>query len=141
MVLSSEGTRSLTSMVPSATRPSSPYRSEPILDETYGSGYVRTLALRLERGGDEQPAIEPYRPGRLHHLHVITGSLITGPISDPVDLAAGDFARFPGDVPHRHICLSDRVTAHMVTTLPRPLSVAMKKSPLVAKWRSPLVAR
>jgi quercetin dioxygenase-like cupin family protein len=50
---------------------------------------------------------------------VITGKLRTGPITDPVDLAAGDFARFPGDVPHRHICLSDRVTAHMVTTIPQ----------------------
>jgi transcriptional regulator with XRE-family HTH domain len=93
--------------------------SERILDETYGSGYVRTLALRLERTGEEPGVIEPNSPGTLHHLYVITGKLRTGPISDPVDLAAGDFARFPGDVPHRHVCLSDRVTAHMVTTIPQ----------------------
>jgi transcriptional regulator with XRE-family HTH domain len=96
-----------------------PAWSERILDEVYGSGYVRTLALRLERGADEPAVIEAHPAGTLHHLYVITGKLRTGPITDPVDLAAGDFARFPGDVPHRHICLSDRVTAHMVTTIPQ----------------------
>jgi transcriptional regulator with XRE-family HTH domain len=93
--------------------------SERILDETYGSGYVRTLALRLERNSIEPDAIEPHPPGTLHHLYVITGKLRTGPVSDPVDLVAGDFARFPGDVPHRHVCMSDRVSAHMVTTIPQ----------------------
>jgi transcriptional regulator with XRE-family HTH domain len=96
-----------------------PVWSERILDEVYGSGYVRTLALRLERSGDEPAVIEPHPAGTLHHLYVITGKLRTGPVSDPVELVAGDFARFPGDVPHRHICLSDRVTAHMVTTIPQ----------------------
>jgi len=50
---------------------------------------------------------------------VITGRLRTGPLSEPVDLAAGDFFRFPGDVAHRYVCLTDRATAHMVTTLPQ----------------------
>jgi hypothetical protein len=27
--------------------------------------------------------------------------------------------RFPGDIPHRHVCLSDRVVAHIVTTVPQ----------------------
>ncbi|MDP9166383.1 MAG: XRE family transcriptional regulator [Actinomycetota bacterium] len=96
-----------------------PTWSERILDETYGSGYVRTLALRLERGGENSSIIEPYSAGTLHHLYVITGKLRAGPVSDPVELTAGDFARFPGDVPHYLVCLSDRVTAHMVTTLPQ----------------------
>ena len=96
-----------------------PTWSERILDETYGSGYVRTLALRLERGGMDPPIVEPYSAGTLHHLYVITGKLRAGPVSDPVELTAGDFARFPGDVPHYLVCVSDRVTAHMVTTLPQ----------------------
>lgn len=93
--------------------------SERILDEVYGSGYVRTLALRLERGGPEPKPIDAHSAGTLHHLYVISGKLRTGPLSEPVDLAAGDFVRFPGDVPHRHICLSDRVVAHVVTTVPQ----------------------
>lgn len=95
-------------------------RAERMLDETYGSGYVRTLVLRLERDRQQSSAtLEPHAPGTLHHLYVITGKLRTGPISDPVDLAAGDFVRFPGDVPHCYVCLTDRVVAHMVTTYPQ----------------------
>lgn len=93
--------------------------SERLLDEIYGSGYVRTLLLRLERAGAEPETIEAHPPGTLHHLYLVTGKLRTGPLSDPVDLSAGDFVRFPGDTPHRHVCLSDRVVAHMVTTIPQ----------------------
>ncbi|WNM31678.1 XRE family transcriptional regulator [Streptomyces sp. Li-HN-5-11] len=93
--------------------------TERLLDETYGSGYVRTLLLRLERGGKAPETVPPHAAGTLHHLYVITGKLRTGPLNEPVDLAAGDFVRFPGDVPHRHVCLSERVAAHMVTTLPQ----------------------
>lgn len=93
--------------------------SERLLDEVYGSGYVRTLILRLERTRKHAEVIGPHQPGTLHHLYVITGKLRTGPLHEPVDLAAGDFVRFPGDVPHRHLCLSDRAVAHMVTTLPQ----------------------
>ncbi|MEV0341853.1 XRE family transcriptional regulator [Nocardia sp. NPDC050713] len=104
--------------------------SERMLDETYGSGYVRTLILRLERVSGEPEPIEPHAPGTLHHIYVITGKLRTGPLNDTVDLAAGDFVRFPGDVPHRHVCLSERVVAHMVTTLPQVRQFGPTVSPV-----------
>jgi quercetin dioxygenase-like cupin family protein len=63
--------------------------------------------------------IEPHQAGTLHHLYIITGKLRTGPASEPVDLAAGDFVRFPCDVPHRYVRLTDRAVAHMVTTVPQ----------------------
>lgn len=50
---------------------------------------------------------------------MITGRLRTGPVNDPVELSAGDFVRFPGGIAHRHVCLSERVVAHMVTTVPQ----------------------
>ncbi|MEU9734798.1 XRE family transcriptional regulator [Streptomyces sp. NPDC048002] len=93
--------------------------TERLLDETYGSGYVRTLVLRLVRGDRDPEPIAAHSAGTLHHIYVITGKLRTGPLNEPVDLSAGDFVRFPGDVSHRHICLSDRVVAHVVTTLPQ----------------------
>jgi hypothetical protein len=31
--------------------------------------------------------------------------------------------RFPGDIAHRHVCLSEPVVAHMVTTVPQVASV------------------
>jgi transcriptional regulator with XRE-family HTH domain len=93
--------------------------AERILDETYGSGYVRTLVLTLERVGREPQWIDPHPSGTLHHLYVITGKVRAGPVSEPIDLVAGDFARFPGDTPHLLACLSDRASAHMVTTVPQ----------------------
>ena len=93
--------------------------AERILDETYGSGYVRTLVLTLQRVGREPQVIDPHPSGTLHHLYVITGKVRAGPVSEPIDLVAGDFARFPGDTPHLLACLSERASAHMVTTVPQ----------------------
>ncbi|MFD5308986.1 cupin domain-containing protein [Streptomyces ardesiacus] len=92
---------------------------ERLLDETYGSGYVRTLLLRLERGRTEPRTVDPHAPGTLHHVYVITGKLRIGPVNEPVELSAGDFGRFPGDVAHQVVCLSESVTAHMATTIPQ----------------------
>jgi transcriptional regulator with XRE-family HTH domain len=93
--------------------------AERILDETYGSGYVRTLVLTLERVGRQPQVIDAHPSGSLHHLYVITGKVRAGPVSEPIDLVAGDFARFPGDTPHLLACLSERASAHMVTTVPQ----------------------
>ncbi|MFH7340455.1 helix-turn-helix domain-containing protein [Streptomyces sp. KHY 26] len=98
--------------------------SERLLDETYGSGYVRTLVMRMERGRTEPKTVEPHAQGTLHHVYVITGRLRIGPLDEPVDLSAGDFVRFPGDVPHQVVCLSEAVTAHMVTTFPQTRRVS-----------------
>ena len=92
---------------------------ERLLDEIYGSGYVRTLALRLHRGEGAGEPIGAHSPGTLHHLYVIAGKLRAGPVAEPVDLNAGDFVRFPGDIPHVLQCLSERASAHMVTTVPQ----------------------
>lgn len=93
--------------------------TERLLDETYGSGYVRTLLVRLERARAEPGTVQPHAPGTLHHAYVITGKVRTGPLNEPVELAAGDFVRFPGDVPHQLVCLTERATLHMVTTVPQ----------------------
>jgi len=94
-------------------------RSERILDETYGSGYVRTLTLKLERVDGEPRVIDAHSAGTLHHLYVISGRVWAGPVTEPVDLSAGDFIRFPGDIPHLLACRSERASAHMVTTVPQ----------------------
>lgn len=94
-------------------------RSERILDEVYGSGYVRNHILQLDRGAvfTGPNATDP--PGTLHHVYVIRGRLEAGPLTDPVTIEEGDFVRFPGDVPYGYTCLGDGVTAHVVTTLPQ----------------------
>jgi transcriptional regulator with XRE-family HTH domain len=92
--------------------------TERLLDEIYGSGYVRTLILRLERG-EVPDEVDAHPPGTLHHVYVISGKVRLGPVGETVDIAAGDFVRYPGDTAHRHQCLSDRAVIHMVTTLPQ----------------------
>lgn len=88
------------------------------LDEVYGSGYVRTTVLRTDRPGPEG-AIPGHRLGTLHHLYVIAGRVRTGPVSEPVQLGAGDFAHYPADVPHLLASLTERAVVHVVTTEPR----------------------
>ena len=96
-----------------------PEWSERILDETYGSGYVRTLLLRLQRTGGEPHVIDPHSAGTLHHLYIIAGRVCAGPVNEAVELVAGDFVRFPGDTPHLLRCRSERASACMVTTVPQ----------------------
>ena len=93
-------------------------RQQRLLDEIYGSGYVRTFLQRLAKG-DDSGEILPHTMGTLHHLFVISGRVRVGPLTEPVELTAGDFAMFPGDIPHRQVCLSDRATLHVVTTVPQ----------------------
>lgn len=111
--------------------------SERVLAETYGSGYVRTLVLRIERTREAPDVIEPHALGTLHHHYVITGKLRTGPVSEPVTLSAGDFAKFPGDIAHRHVCVSDRVVAHMVTTVPPVRQFGPTEAKAGARNRNP----
>jgi transcriptional regulator with XRE-family HTH domain len=96
-----------------------PEWSERILDETYGSGYVRTLTVRLQQAGGEPHVIDPHSAGTLHHLYIIAGRVRAGPVNEPVELTAGDFVRFPGDTQHLLSCLSERASAFMVTTVPQ----------------------
>jgi transcriptional regulator with XRE-family HTH domain len=98
--------------------------TERVLDEVYGSGYVRTLLLRLDRSRHTRPEIEGHTAGTLHHLYVISGRVRTGPLSEPVDLGPGDFARYPGDVPHVIGPLTETVTAFVVSTEPQLRQIA-----------------
>jgi len=93
-------------------------RQERALDEIYGSGYVRTLLVKMSRA-DDSGDIQPHAPGTLHHVYVVSGKVRIGPVTDLVEVSAGDFVRFPGDIMHRQTCLSDRALLHMVTTLPQ----------------------
>ncbi len=49
---------------------------------------------------------EAHLPGSVEHVVVSAGALRTGPESEPVELAAGDYAAFPGDVPHLYEALA-----------------------------------
>ncbi|WP_317494977.1 XRE family transcriptional regulator [Haloechinothrix sp. LS1_15] len=56
--------------------------------------YTITLEPGTERRAD------PHIPGTIEHLTVASGRIRTGPAERPVELDAGDYAAFPGDVEH-----------------------------------------
>ena len=43
---------------------------------------------------------DPHGPGTMEHVWIGSGKALVGPIGDPVELSAGDYAAYPGDVPH-----------------------------------------
>ena len=49
---------------------------------------------------------EAHLPGSIEHVVVAAGRLRTGPETEPVELAVGDYAAFPGDVPHLYEALA-----------------------------------
>lgn len=89
-----------------------------VLDQTYGSGRVTTALLELasDRKG---PATPPLPAGTLHHAYVVSGRVSAGPEHDQQNLQAGDFVRFPGDVPHVLQAMTPQAVVHVVTTVPQ----------------------
>jgi transcriptional regulator with XRE-family HTH domain len=88
------------------------------LDQIYGFGYVRTSLIRHARTGDVPLPHRGHRPGTLHHAYVMSGNLSIGPVGEQVSVSRGDFVRFPGDVPHQTLVMSETAVLHMVTTIP-----------------------
>jgi transcriptional regulator with XRE-family HTH domain len=49
---------------------------------------------------------EAHLPGSVEHVVLAAGRLRVGPDTEPVELGPGDYARFPGDLPHRYEALA-----------------------------------
>jgi transcriptional regulator with XRE-family HTH domain len=90
------------------------------LDHIYGSGVIENYVVRISRssGGPREPS-EPHPVGTLEHLFVISGRVRVGPADSPLELAEGDFARYPGDRPHVYESLVDESLVHIVVSVPR----------------------
>jgi transcriptional regulator with XRE-family HTH domain len=56
--------------------------------------------------------------GVVESLLLTSGRLLVGPASAPIELAAGDFIRFPGDVPHLYQALGG--DSHGVLVMSHP---------------------
>jgi len=64
----------------------------------------RDLYLMTLEPGSVRDA-DAHLPGSVEHVVVASGRLRTGPVDAPIELEAGDFATFRGDVPHRYEAL------------------------------------
>jgi len=61
--------------------------------------------MELEPGKSREAAA--HIPGSVEHIVVGAGRIVTGPIGEEVEIGPGDYATFPGDVPHRYEALED----------------------------------
>ena len=50
----------------------------------------------------------------MEHIIIATGRVRTGPVDNPIELDPGDYAAFPGDVPHLYEALEPATTAVLV---------------------------
>lgn len=77
---------------------------------------VRLLASSARRAAHDLYVVEaepgaprvadPHLPGTVEHLVLVSGRMRLGPAGEEVELAPGDYATFPGDVPHRYQALT-----------------------------------
>lgn len=63
------------------------------------AGARRDLYVLTMEPGSRREA-EPHLAGSIEHLTVAAGRVRTGPTANPLELGPGDYATFPGDVPH-----------------------------------------
>ncbi len=90
------------------------------LDHVYGSGVIENHLVRVPAGQEEADGVSEAHPaGTLEHLYVISGRVRVGPVDSPVELAAGDFLRFPADRPHVYRALDGDSLLHVVVSVPR----------------------
>jgi transcriptional regulator with XRE-family HTH domain len=68
--------------------------------------------IALEPG--EPRRAEPHIRGSVEHLVVGAGRVRVGPVDAPVELGPGDYARFPGDLPHVYEALTPASSAVLV---------------------------
>lgn len=92
------------------------------LDQIFGSGHVLTALLEMDAGTQDAevgPVLPAGSTGTLQHAYVVSGSVRVGPVDDRRLLHAGDFIRFPGDVPHVLHAARGIAVVHLVTTVPQ----------------------
>ncbi len=89
-----------------------------LLDRVHGRAlaelYEVVFATRARRAG-------PHPAGVTESLILTVGRLRAGPAAQPVELAAGDFVRFAGDVPHLYQAIG--APARGILLMSHPLAV------------------
>ena len=103
------------------------------LDQVYGSGYVRTQLIVVDRA-ERQKTVFAHGPGTLHQVYMIEGRLEAGVGRDLRELGPGDFMRFPGDVDHHYRSVDGRAVAHLTTSAPQVPQFSREGSPAEDAW-------
>lgn len=75
---------------------------------------ARRDIYRIVAQPGEPRTSEPHMSGTSEHVILCTGSAQVGPVTDPIDLAPGDYASYPGDAPHIFKAVESNTTAVIV---------------------------
>lgn len=89
-----------------------------MLEQLYGSGYVRSVIIKLD-AQSSGPAADPLSSGALHQVYVIEGEVEVGPVGKSVHLTVGDYVKFPADDPHQFIATTETAVIHVLTSYPQ----------------------
>ncbi len=84
-----------------------------------GSRHARRDLYLIELGAGTAREAVPHIPGTVEHVVVGAGHLRAGPVESPVELRPGDYASFPGDVPHRYEGLAAGTWAVLIMEHPQ----------------------
>jgi transcriptional regulator with XRE-family HTH domain len=87
------------------------------LDEIAGPPGVEISEIRIAAGENRESA--PQRSGSRAHLLILAGKLIAGPVERSTELAPGDYASFPTDVPYLYATGRDPARALLLSQHPR----------------------
>lgn len=87
------------------------------LDELRVDGELRVAEVSLPARGARE--LEARSAGSRAHLVVLEGKLIAGPVERITELAAGDYASFPTDVPHVYETGREPARALLLSQSPR----------------------
>jgi transcriptional regulator with XRE-family HTH domain len=101
--------------VPAMRSEESPGWAGRLLAASQRRGTFDLYALDLDQGGTRHA--DPHHAGVVEHLVVVTGRMLVGPQTGPVELGAGDLVTFTADVPHVYEALED---AHAVLLMAYP---------------------
>ncbi|GAA1744667.1 XRE family transcriptional regulator [Luedemannella helvata] len=78
-----------------------------------GPGVRRDIyVIRMEPGAPR--TAEAHIAGSVEHLVVGAGAMRAGPTDSPIELSAGDYASFRGDVPHSYEALAPGTWATLI---------------------------
>jgi transcriptional regulator with XRE-family HTH domain len=81
---------------------------------TAGSPHSRRDLYIMELEPGDPREAEAHIPGSIEHVVVAAGRMTAGPAGETVEVSAGDYVTFPGDVPHHYEALEPGTWAVLV---------------------------
>jgi transcriptional regulator with XRE-family HTH domain len=79
-----------------------------------GSPHTRRDIYVMELEPGKPREAEAHIPGSVEHVVIAAGRVKAGPAGQPIELGAGDYVSFPGDVPHHYEALEPGTWAVLV---------------------------